>query len=122
MPRTERRVRQKPVTKEVEEIVELPKIRYIEAIVEVEVPFHKIEEVPEVIERPVPTFVTKHVHKPCEQFRDVIKVVERTQERIVEVPKYTYEKKTIEVPVETIEEVPKYVKVPQELEKDPREA
>ena len=49
VPRTERRVRQKPVFKEVEEIVELPKIRYIEAIVEVEVPFHKIEEVPEVI-------------------------------------------------------------------------
>ena len=47
-----------------------------------------------------PTFVTKHVHKPCEQFRDVIKVVERKQERIVEVPKYTYERKTIEVPVE----------------------
>ena len=55
-PRTERRVRQKPVTKEVEEIVELPKIRYIEEIVEVEVPFHKIEEVPEVIERLVPNF------------------------------------------------------------------
>ena len=117
VPRTERRVRQKPVFKEVEEIVELPKIRYIEEIVEVEVPFHKIEEVPEVIERLVPTFVTKHVNKPCEQFRDVIKVVERKQERIVEVPKYTYERKTIEVPVETIEEVPKYVEVPQVVER-----
>lgn len=117
VPKYVQRTVQKPVTVWVDEIVAIPKVRLIEDIIEVPVPVHRIEEVVEVVERLVPTFVTKHVKKPVEQYNDVIKVVERKKERTVEVPKYTYEKAVVEVPVVAIEEVVKYVEVPQIIEK-----
>merc|ERR1740117_427378 len=113
VPRIEKRVIKKQVTKWIEEVVPIPKVIYVDEIIEVPVPVHKVQEVVEVVEQLVPTFVTKEVRKEVIQFNDIIQIVERKQERIIEVPQYTYERKVVEIPVEVIEEEIEYVEVPE---------
>merc|ERR1711935_473314 len=68
-------------------------------------------------ERLVPTFVTKHVNKPCEQFREVIREIPKSRkvlrevavDQMVEVPKIIEIPREILIEDEQIIEIPRYI-------------
>ena len=97
-------VREVPVEKIVEKIVEVPVDRIVEKKVEVPVEVIKEVEVPVIKEVPVEKIVEKTVEVPVE------KIVEKT----VEVPVEKIVEKTVEVPVDRV--VEKTVKVVDEEE------
>ena len=121
--RTERRFRQKPAFKEVEEIVELPKIRYIEEIVEVEVPFstrsRKSLKSSSALSQPLsPSTSTSHVSSSAMSSRSS----SASRSALSRCQSTPTRGRPSRFQSSSIEEVPKYFKVPQELGKGPREA